>query len=723
MYENMKNKVEQTVARGNVHPDEKWTHAFNIWDTQFTRSNHPTVIQVLLDGTTDKDVLGHAMPNLIYVSREKREDTPHKYKAGALNVLLRVSEIMTSAPIILTVDCDMYSNDPQTPLEAICYFLDSSIDPNIAYLQYPQSFHGINQDDIYGAAFKFIFEFNMTGFDGLAGPSHAGTGCFFRRQAFYGCPSSHTSEQSRSQLIMSTEVLPQAYEVARCNFEAGTKWGIELGYRYGSLLEDLYTGFRLQCQGWRSVFGLPKRPAFLGDAPLNLHDLLNQTQRWCIGTLDTAFCKYNPFNQGLKQLPLLQVMCYIHYALWSIPCISVVIYSLFPQIALIRSVPIFPKVSDPWFLLYVFSFIGAYLQEFIEFKLMGGTTQGWFNHQRMWIIRCLSSFTFGILEYTLTKLHIFSSTFNVTSKVVDEEARKSHDSLERSQNLKDSLRQLKKGSLSVSDFTKKFKSLCDQLAAIGQPVSDIDKSHWFLCGLGPDFATFSIAHRAVQPRPSFRDLAAKTEGHELFISSLHGSAPSQVAFTAQQSEPSRGRGRSGRSNYRGSSSSRGRGRRPPHCQLCRLDGHYASTCPDLGSYAQKSSYSAANLAQAFNADCNISDSSPDWYVDSGATAHMAPSSAACDSSVPYHGKEKVLFGNGNVLPISRIGTLSVNRNLKLQDVLIVPNITKKLLSVSKLTNDYPVLKPFLHRLLLQIKLLLNCGTKGLAMLPLMSFPI
>ncbi|GJT82921.1 cellulose synthase-like protein G3 [Tanacetum coccineum] len=399
MYENMKSKVEQTVVSGNVYTDEKWSHIFSIWDNQFKRSDHPTVIQVLLDGTTDEDVLGHVMPKLIYVSREKREATTHKNKAGALNVLLRVSEIMTNAPIILTVDCDMYSNDPRTPLEAICYFLDSSTDHNIAYLQYPQSFHGINQDDIYGAAFKFIFEFNMTGFDGLAGPSHAGTGCFFRRRAFYGCPSSHTSEQRRSQSFLSTEVLAQAHEVARCNFEAGTKWGIELGYRYGSLVEDLYTGFRLQCQGWR----------------------------WCMGCLDMAFCKYNPFNHGLKQLPLLQVMCYINYALWSIPCISVVIYSIFPQIALIRSVPIFPKVSDPWFWFYVFSFIGAYLQEFIELKLMGGTTRGWFNHQRMWIIRCLSSFTFGILKYTLTKLHISSSTFSVTSKVVDEEARKRYD--------------------------------------------------------------------------------------------------------------------------------------------------------------------------------------------------------------------------------------------------------------------------------------------------------
>lgn len=45
------------------------------------------------------------------------------------------------------------------------------------------------------------------------------------------------------------------------------------------------------------------------------------------------------------------------------------------------------------------------------------------------------------------------------------------------------------------------------------------------------------------------------------------------------------------------------------------------------------------------------------------------------------------FGNGNVLPISHIDTLSLNPQLKLQDILIVPHINKKVLSVSKLTND------------------------------------
>lgn len=81
-----------------------------------------------------------------------------------------------------------------------------------------------------------------------------------------------------------------------------------------------------------------------------------------------------------------------------------------------------------------------------------------------------------------------------------------HDLVKRMQNLKDSLRQHQKGSSFVSDYGKKFKLLCDQLVAIRQLVEESDKSHWFLCGLGPSFETFSIAHRVVKPRPPFRDL-------------------------------------------------------------------------------------------------------------------------------------------------------------------------------------------------------------------------
>ncbi|KAL4570637.1 hypothetical protein LXL04_026296 [Taraxacum kok-saghyz] len=424
MYESMKFKVEESVVSGNVNPDKKCAHVFKNWDAKFTREDHPTVIQVLLDGTIDNDVLGNVMPNLIYVSREKRKATPHRFKAGALNVLLRVSNTMTNAPIVLTMDCDMYSNDPKTPLQALCYFLDPSKDSNnIGYIQYPQLFHGVNKDDLYGAEFKFVFQINMTGYDSFAGPCHVGTGCFFRRKAFYGEPS-HTFEQNQGprQLIQSAEVLAQSREVARSDYEAHTEWGSKLGYRYGSLVEDFYTGYRLQCEGWRSIFCLPKRPAFLGDAPMNLHDLLNQTQRWSMGLLDMAFLKYNPIKYGFKLLPFFQTLCYSHYVFWPIWCFPLVIYSILPQLAIIHSLPVFPKVSDPWFLVYVFSFIGAYCQEFSEYMLEGGTLRGCFNNQRAWIIRSLSSYIFGVIEYVLTNLHISSSTFSVTNKILDKEA-------------------------------------------------------------------------------------------------------------------------------------------------------------------------------------------------------------------------------------------------------------------------------------------------------------
>lgn len=48
----------------------------------------------------------------------------------------------------------------------------------------------------------------------------------------------------------------------------------------------------------------------------------------------------------------------------------------------------------------------------------------------------------------------------------------SHDSQERSQNLKDSLRQLKKGNLSISEYARQFKSICDKLQAIVKVVPE-----------------------------------------------------------------------------------------------------------------------------------------------------------------------------------------------------------------------------------------------------------
>lgn len=436
MYERMKDRVENVVERSGsadyISSDEDAFKAFSKWRNNcdgLTRQDHPAIIQVLLESSIHRDLAGHAMPNLIYVSREKSTTTPHHYKAGALNMLLRVSAIMTNAPIILTLDCDMYSNDPRTPLRALCYHLDPCINSELAFVQFPQHFHGINKDDIYGAEFKNIVQINACGLDGLLGVNYIGSGTFFQRRAFFGTPLSIvlpeipelSPHQHVNKPISANEVLALAHQVAGCRHDAQTKWGSEVGFKYGSLVEDFYTGYRLHCEGWKSVLCYPDKSAFLGGAPITLHDLLTQTKRWAIGLLDVTFCKYNPITFGIKSMNFFQALCYTHYSFWPIWCIPLTIYAFLPQIALINSLPIFPKVSDPWVFLYAFLFIGAYLQDFLDFTLAGGTVRKWWNYQRSWMIRGLSSFIFALFEYLIGYFGVSgTSGFNVTSKVVDD---------------------------------------------------------------------------------------------------------------------------------------------------------------------------------------------------------------------------------------------------------------------------------------------------------------
>ncbi|KAK9059347.1 hypothetical protein SSX86_021967 [Deinandra increscens subsp. villosa] len=465
-YKNMKTRVENVVERGEVCPyyitNEPQRQAFNKYrTTEFSRTNHPTIIQVLMESAKENDKNGQPMPNLVYVSREKNKNTLHNFKAGALNSLLRVSSVMTNAPIVLTQDCDMYSNDPQTPKRALCFISDPLARPKLGYVQFPQRYHGLNKDDIYGGEFLRLFVVNPVGMSGLQGPHYVGTGCFFLRRAFFGGPllmvppeiqelrPDHVVEKP----ITTESIIKLAHHMARCDYENNTKWGFQLGFRYGSLVEDYFTGYKLQCEGWESIFCHPSRSAFLGDVPISLVDAIGQAKRWAIGHLDVFFSKYNPLVFGTRRMGFVMGLCYAHNVFWPIWSIPIIIYSFLPQIALLNGLYIFPKVSfffktlydikllyisgfinffwlkvtDPWFSLYVFLIFGAYAKDSYDFKLFGSTYKRWWNDQRMWLIRGLSSYLFAFVEYTFKLLGIATQGFNVTSKVQDDELSKRYD--------------------------------------------------------------------------------------------------------------------------------------------------------------------------------------------------------------------------------------------------------------------------------------------------------
>lgn len=124
--------------------------------------------------------------------------------------------------------------------------------------------------------------------------------------------------------------------------------------RYGSLVEDFFTGYRMHCEGWKSIFCHPTRAAFYGDAPMNLIDVLNQNKRWAIGDLEVAFSKYSPITYGTCVMGPLMGLSYAHYAFWPIWSIPITTYAFLPQLALFNGLTTFPKVINVYSPLAIF---------------------------------------------------------------------------------------------------------------------------------------------------------------------------------------------------------------------------------------------------------------------------------------------------------------------------------------------------------------------------------
>ena len=83
------------------------------------------------------------------------------------------------------------------------------------------------------------------------------------------------------------------------------------------------------------------------------------------------------------------------------------------------------------------------------------------------------------------------------------------------------------------------------------------------------------------------------------------------------------------------------------------------------------------------------NSSP-WIADTGANAHITPDITALTLPQQYHGTDSLVVGNGQGLKISHVGSSFISSPSKLfhlSNTLLVPKITKPLLSVSKFCTD------------------------------------
>jgi hypothetical protein len=82
-----------------------------------------------------------------------------------------------------------------------------------------------------------------------------------------------------------------------------------------------------------------------------------------------------------------------------------------------------------------------------------------------------------------------------------------------------------------------------------------------------------------------------------------------------------------------------------------------------------------------------------WYLDSRSTHHVTNDVNHLTIATPYNGIDALMAWNGNALLITQTRATSIlmeNGTTILNDVLVVPNITKNLLSIYHFCQDNPL---------------------------------
>ncbi|KAK2640209.1 hypothetical protein Ddye_028004 [Dipteronia dyeriana] len=270
-------------------------------------------------------------------------------------------------------------------------------------------------------------EVELHGLDGNGGPLYIGTGCSHRRDTLCGwkfdkeCTSKWyrkndpESEESLHELEDKLKVL------ASCTYEENPQWGKETGLKYGCPVEDVITGLSIQCKGWKSVYFNPERKAFIGVAPITLPQTLVQHKRWSEGNFLILLSKYSPAWYALGKISFGLQLGYFNYSFWAPRSLATLYYSIIPSLYLLKNVSVFPQSSSLWFIPFVYVISAKYSYSLVEFLWSGGTILGWWNVQRIWLYKRLSSYLFGFIDAILKSAGFSVEAFVITAKVADED--------------------------------------------------------------------------------------------------------------------------------------------------------------------------------------------------------------------------------------------------------------------------------------------------------------
>ncbi|KAK9280648.1 hypothetical protein L1049_014344 [Liquidambar formosana] len=438
------------------------------------------------DNPIDLTEVDIRLPMLVYISREKRPGFDHNKKAGAMNALVRASAIMSNGPFILNLDCDHYIYNSQSIREGICFMMDrggdricyvqfpqrfEGIDPSDRYANHNTVFFDVNmraldglQGPVYvgtGCLFRRMAiygfdpprckkpasvaeeerwtiteiekeilkqELSSKGFgssillvDSIPEAEFGGRPLADHPTVKNGRQPGALINNSSMQNLDASRVSDATYVIS-CLYENETKWGKRIGWIYGSVTEDVLTGYRMHNRGWKSVYCMPKRgDAFRGTAPINLTDRLHQVLRWATGSVEIFFSRNNAILAS-PRLKILQRVAYLNVVIYPFTSIFAIVYCFLPAFSLFSGQFIVQTLNVNFLLYLLVITLTLCMLAGLEIKWSGIQLEEWWRNEQFWLIAGTSAHVAAVFQVLLKIIAGIKISFKLTSKSANDDA-------------------------------------------------------------------------------------------------------------------------------------------------------------------------------------------------------------------------------------------------------------------------------------------------------------
>uniref|UniRef100_A0A7N0RJ80 Uncharacterized protein n=1 Tax=Kalanchoe fedtschenkoi TaxID=63787 RepID=A0A7N0RJ80_KALFE len=327
-----------------------------------------------------------------------------------------------------------------SPLQSRSHECSAKIELECAYVQSPHTFYNGLKDDPFGNQLVVSQENIGKGIVGIQGSFYHGTGCFHRKKIIYGLPvdgrtiSTPTYGMAATpdrvygkslELINSIEdfkskplnhgisgSLDAAHQVAGSDYGHGTKWGINIGWIYGSTSEDTVTSLNIQSRGYQSMYCDPVPHSFLGSASPSGPLTTTQIKRWATSLLEILFSPRNPIILSLTtKLHFRQSLAYTWVLVWGLRSVPELCYSLLPAYCVLSNSTFLPKRLIPILLFVMYN-----LHTLCKYIRCGLSMRAWWNNQRAWRINSCSAWLFGVVGIVLKLLGLSETVLELTKK-------------------------------------------------------------------------------------------------------------------------------------------------------------------------------------------------------------------------------------------------------------------------------------------------------------------